>query len=72
MTASVKQALHDLENAKKNLGMEIYDVCLVLCQQAVEKMLKALWIKKTGNESPPRIHSLRKLVEETNKTCRRT
>lgn len=62
----VKQALHDLENAKKNMEMEIYDVCLVLCQQAVEKMLKALYIKKTGNDSPPRIHSLRKLVEETN------
>ncbi len=62
----VKQALHDLENDKKNLEIEVYDVCLVLCQQAVEKMLKALYIKKTGNESPPRIHSLRKLVEETN------
>ncbi len=48
------------------MEIEVYDVCLVLCQQAVEKMLKALYIKKTGNESPPRIHSLRKLVEETN------
>ena len=28
-------------------------------------MLKALYIKKTGDESPPRIHSLRKLVEIT-------
>ncbi|MDI6782404.1 MAG: HEPN domain-containing protein [bacterium] len=46
--------------------MEAYDVCLILCQQAVEKMLKALYIKKTGDESSPRIHSLRKLVEETN------
>ncbi|MBU0600639.1 HEPN domain-containing protein [bacterium] len=62
----IKQALHDLENAKKNMEIGIYDVCLILCQQAVEKMLKALYIKKTGNESPPRIHSLRKLVEETN------
>ncbi len=62
----VMQALHDLENAKKNMEIEVYDVCLILCQQAVEKMLKALYIKKTGNESPPRIHSLRKLVEETN------
>ncbi|MBU0700791.1 HEPN domain-containing protein [bacterium] len=61
----VKQALHDLDNAKKNMEIEVYDVCLVLCEQAVEKMLKALYIKKTGNESPPRIHSLRKLVAIT-------
>lgn len=59
-----RQAEHDLENAKKNLEIEAYDVCLILCQQAVEKILKALYIKER-QEEPPRIHSLRKLIELT-------
>lgn len=61
----VRQADRDLENAKKNLDIEAYDVCLILCEQAVEKMLKALYIKER-NEEPPRTHSLRKLIDLTN------
>lgn len=61
----VRQADRDLENAKKNLDIEAYDVCLILCEQAAEKMLKALYIKER-NEEPPRTHSLRKLIELTN------
>jgi len=60
----VRQAEHDLENAKKNLDIEAYDVSLILCQQAVEKILKALYIKER-HEEPPRTHSLRKLIELT-------
>jgi HEPN domain-containing protein len=60
----VRQAEHDLENAKKNLDIEAYDVSLILCQQAVEKMLKALYIQER-QEEPPRTHSLRKLIELT-------
>lgn len=60
----VRQAERDLENAKKNLDIEAYDVSLILCEQAAEKMLKALYIKKR-NEEPPRTHSLRKLLELT-------
>ena len=61
----VRQADRDLENAKKNLDIEAYDVCLILCEQAVEKTLKALYIKER-NEEPPRTHSLRKLIDLTN------
>ncbi len=60
----VRQADHDLENAKKNLDIEAYDVCLILCEQAAEKILKALYIKDR-KEEPPRTHSLRKLIELT-------
>ena len=60
----VRQAEHDLENAKKNLDIEAYYVCLILCQQGVEKILKALYIKER-QEEPPRTHSLRKLIELT-------
>ncbi|MDO9097548.1 MAG: HEPN domain-containing protein [Candidatus Methanoperedens sp.] len=60
----VGQADRDLENAKKNLDIEAYDVSLILCEQAAEKMLKALYIKER-HEEPPRTHSLRKLIELT-------
>jgi len=60
----VRQADRDLENAKKNLDIEAYDVSLILCEQAAEKMLKALYIKER-HEEPPRTHSLRKLIELT-------
>ena len=60
----VRQADHDLDNAKKNLDIEAYDVCLILCEQAVEKMLKSLYIEER-QEEPPRTHSLRKLIELT-------
>lgn len=60
----VRQADRDLENAKKNLDIEAYDVSLILCEQAAEKILKALYIKER-REKPPRTHSLRKLIELT-------
>ena len=60
----VRQADHDLENARKNLDIEAYDVSLILCEQAAEKILKALYIKKR-REEPPRTHSLRKLIDLT-------
>ncbi len=60
----VRQADRDLENAKKNLDIEAYDVSLILCEQAAEKILKALYIKER-HEEPPRTHSLRKLIELT-------
>ena len=58
------QAYHDLDAAKKNQAIELYDVALVLCQQALEKALKALYIAQTG-QFPPRIHSLERLADLT-------
>lgn len=49
------QAQHDLENARKNFGIKVYDVALVLCEQALEKALKALYIAQK-QEFAPRIH----------------
>jgi|YNPNPStandDraft_1061719.scaffolds.fasta_scaffold62567_3 HEPN domain-containing protein len=59
----VQQAAHDLEAAEKNLRMSIYDYCLIGCEQAVEKILKAFYLKITGKE-PPHIHVLEELVEK--------
>lgn len=41
-----KQALTDLDTAKSNLKNNKYYACSFFCQQAVEKALKALYLKK--------------------------
>ena len=43
-----KLAKDDLKSAKINYKTKQYYVCVFLCQQAVEKGLKALLIKKTN------------------------
>jgi HEPN domain-containing protein len=59
----LKQALHDLEMAEKNLEFGGYDVCAFLCHQAVEKFMKALIIRKHGADAP-RIHHLDQLARK--------
>jgi len=51
-----KQALMDMKNAEKNLKIEAHYVSAFLSQQAVEKALKTLLIKRTNNF--PKIHDL--------------
>jgi len=58
----LKQGLHDFENAKKNYKIKAYDVCLFLCEQSVEKALKAYYYKKF-RKNPPKVHSIEKLME---------
>lgn len=58
----VQQAEIDLKSAEKNFEGEIYYVCAFLCQQAIEKIMKAVFMNKTKN-SPPNIHNLRELGE---------
>ena len=52
-----KQALKDLDSAEKNLSIDEYYITAFLCQQSVEKSLKALYIHKL-KESPGKTHSL--------------
>jgi len=56
------QSRYDLETAKAMLDTGRYLYVLFCCQQAVEKMLKALIAKHT-NELPPRLHNLMRLAE---------
>jgi len=51
------QALKDLNSAEKNLSIEEYYLTAFLCQQSVEKALKALYIHRL-KESPSATHSL--------------
>ena len=64
MTKSValkwlKQALHDLEMAEKNIMIEGFDVCAFLSHQSVEKLLKALFV--LDGRRPPKVHYLDEL-----------
>jgi len=52
-----KQALKDLDSAEKNLNIGEFYLTAFLCQQSVEKSLKALYIHKL-KESPGATHSL--------------
>ncbi|WP_202320526.1 HEPN domain-containing protein [Archaeoglobus neptunius] len=66
-------AERDLRSAKKNYEIGEYHVSAFLSQQAVEKALKALHIKRSGEF--PRIHDLTRLArmidapEEIIKLC---
>lgn len=55
------QAEHDLEAAEYNLGGGFLDQCLVCCQQATEKALKALYIAR-HRQAPPRSHDIERLA----------
>lgn len=59
----IDQAQHDLQAAEANLKIHYPDVCLILCEQAVEKILKAFYIKKFQKE-PPKTHNLDILINE--------
>jgi HEPN domain-containing protein len=56
----ILQARRDLRNARRNIGIEAYEVAAFLAHQAVEKYLKAAWIE-TKRARPPATHYLREL-----------
>jgi HEPN domain-containing protein len=60
----VEKALYDLDTARAMLASDRYFYVLFCCQQAVEKMLKAVIAKQTGRV-PPRLHNLNRLAERT-------
>jgi HEPN domain-containing protein len=46
------QARRDLENARKNVGIEAYEVAAFLTHQSVEKYLEAAWIHRRRSRPP--------------------
>lgn len=60
----LKSASEDLKTAESLLEANRYVHCLFFCHLFVEKILKALFVKKT-KQSPPPIHNLHRLSEET-------
>lgn len=53
---------YDLDTAKAMLDARRYLYVLFTCQQAIEKLLKAIVINET-KEFPPRLHNLLRLAE---------
>jgi len=51
------QALKDMDSARKNFDIEEYHLTAFLCQQSVEKALKAVYMHRL-KESPGATHSL--------------
>jgi len=58
----VEKAAYDLETAQAMLNSSRYVYVVFCCQQAVEKMIKAI-IAHVTDELPPRIHNLIRLSE---------
>ena len=56
------QAQYDLDTARAMQKSGRYLYVLFCCQQAVEKMLKAV-IARNTSEAPPRVHQLVRLAE---------
>jgi HEPN domain-containing protein len=57
------QARRDLRNAEKNIDVEAFEVAAFLCQQAIEKALKALYTHARRKRAPA-THSLTELGQE--------
>jgi HEPN domain-containing protein len=51
-----QQAKHDLVAARALAANGHWDTCALMCQQAVELAVKALWIDTKQVEMPPRTH----------------
>ncbi|MBI3779493.1 MAG: HEPN domain-containing protein [candidate division NC10 bacterium] len=58
----VDASRYDLETARALLGSRRYLYVLFMCQQSLEKLLKAHLTRRTA-AFPPRIHSLGRLAE---------
>ena len=60
----VQLAEGDLAVAGLTLEEGFYSHCVFQCHEAIEKILKALWIEHTSQGVPPRIHDLPALAEQ--------
>lgn len=48
----------DVQMAEAALERELYAPCVFHCQQAIEKMLKAVWVERAPEGYPPKEHKL--------------
>ncbi len=58
----IQQAFYDLDTAHSMFKSGRYLYVFFCCQQAIEKMLKAIIVHRK-NELPPRIHQLTRLAD---------
>jgi HEPN domain-containing protein len=60
----VQTALRDWEVANDLFQSGKYMYCLFFAHLTIEKLLKAHWLKDTGESAPPKVHSLTALHEK--------
>jgi HEPN domain-containing protein len=65
----IKSARYDLSSMDAIFISGKNDWALFIGHLAVEKMLKALWVKQQESNTPPKTHSLIKLAEESLFSC---
>lgn len=63
-TKWLKQAIHDLEMARKNIDIEGYDIAAFLAHQSVEKLLKAVYAIQ--GKKIPKTHYIDEMARELN------
>ena len=61
--AWLQQAEHDIGAARLLRSNGYWDTCALMCQQAAEKAIKAVWIDVKGS-APPKVHWVERLAEE--------
>jgi HEPN domain-containing protein len=61
-----ESAREDWETAIVLKNNKRYGFCLFSLHLVIEKLLKAIWIKESIDNTPPRIHDLVRLCEECN------
>lgn len=60
----VTTAQHDMESALSMLDSRHFDWSLFVGHLALEKLLKAHWVKNNAGDIPPKIHHLVRLANE--------
>jgi len=60
----ISLADEDRRMAESAVAASLYRPCVFHCQQAVEKLLKALWIEQAEAGMPPKTHGLVSLAQE--------
>jgi HEPN domain-containing protein len=58
----VEVAASDLEVVRITLDDDFYQQAVFFCQQALQKLLKAIWTERHGVGTHPRVHNLVKLA----------
>ncbi len=63
----LKSSKHDLNVAESLFSSKHFDYCLFLSHLALEKLLKAWWVKDNNNKgnNPPKTHNLVYLAQHT-------
>lgn len=60
-----KQGLNDFASVQKMFNAGIYDSATFYCEQTVQKLLKAMWMK-IKKSYPPKTHNIAKLGVQLN------